>query len=389
MTEKEKLFDMLVEKSGKSKDELQNLLSEKVNELSGLVSEEGAMYIIANELGVRLDNEKPKKQAETAKISQITEPKTPTSLLCKVLRKYDQVTFSTSSGGEGSVQSVLVGDDTGIIRIVFWNDKTDLLANVQDNDVLRVTNAYTRENNHTQRIEVHFGPYSDLEVNPEGEDVEVVEYRPTIEFTDKKITDLTQNDRNVKVKATVTDFDIPRFYLACPECFKKVFQDEDQYKCAEHGNVEAIKVPIVNVIVDDGSGTLNAVAFRDRAEKLTGLSSDEIIELTEDIDKYKQFKDSMIESTVEVGGNSSMNNMTEETQLIINQILNIETTTVEEEAKELAQEDTQEKQESQQNQSQEEQTQKKEDEEKKQKTSTSQDDVDIDVEEISIDDDLL
>lgn len=374
MSEKEKLFDMLIEKSGKTKEELDSLLAEKVNELSGLVSEEGAMYIIANELGVRLDHERPKKQAENTKISDITEPKTPTSLLCKVLRKYDKVTFSSNSGGEGAVQSILVGDDTGIIRIVFWNDKTEILENVQDNDILAITNAYTRENNHTKRIEIHFGPYSDIEVNPEGESIEVVEYKPSIEFKEKKISELEENDKNVKIKATITDFDIPRFYLACPECFKKVFQDEEVYKCAEHGDVEATKVPIVNVMVDDGTGALNVVAFRDRAEKLTGLNSEEIINLTEDVDKYKKFKDSIIESTAEIAGNSSINNMTDEMQLIINLILGIESTTVEKEAKDLSEKEKEVE---------------KKSEEPTPKKKVQEDDLDIDVEEISIDDDDL
>ncbi len=373
MSEKEKLFDMLIEKSGKTKEELDSLLAEKVNELSGLVSEEGAMYIIANELGVRLDHERPKKQAENAKISDVTEPKTPTSLLCKVLRKYDKVTFSSNSGGEGSVQSILVGDETGIIRIVFWNDKTEVLENVQEGDVLAITNAYTRENNHTNRIEIHFGPYSDIEVNPEGESVEVVEYKPSIEFKEKKISELEENDKNVKIKATITDFDIPRFYLACPECFKKVFQDEEVYKCAEHGDVEATKVPIVNIMVDDGTGALNVVAFRDRAEKLTGLKSEEIINLTEDVDKYKTFKDSIIESTAEIAGNSSINNMTDEMQLIINMILDIEFTTVDKEAKNLVEEDSKNQ----------------ENEASENKKKVQDEDLDIDVEEISIDDDLL
>lgn len=49
MTEKDKLLNDLVEKSGKDKEEIEKMISEKTNELSGLVSEEGAIYILANE----------------------------------------------------------------------------------------------------------------------------------------------------------------------------------------------------------------------------------------------------------------------------------------------------------------------------------------------------
>ena len=176
MSEKEKLLDNLVKKSGKKKEELSKLISEKVNELSGLISDEGAIYIIANELGVRLDSERPKKEANLVKIEEVTEPKTPVSLVCKVIRKYDRVSFSSKNGGEGSVQSILVGDESGIIRIVFWNDKTEILDNVHEGDVLKIINAYTKENNNSERIEIHYGQYSDVEVNPKGLKVELKEF---------------------------------------------------------------------------------------------------------------------------------------------------------------------------------------------------------------------
>ncbi len=363
MSEKEKLLENLIEKSSKSKEEIEKLIVDKVNELSGLVSEEGAIYIVANELDIKLDAEKPKKTADLHKIEEITEPKTPTSLLCKVLRKYDKVTFSSSSGGEGSVQSVLVGDETGIIRIVFWNDKTPLLEQVNDSDVLKIHNAYTRENTNSNRIEIHYGPYSEIQINPEGETVEVKQMSGSIDFTAKKISEIEEGDRNIELDVTIADVDIPRFYLGCPQCFKKVFQDEDSQKCPEHGEVEATKVPIMNIIGDDGTGSLGLVAFRDRAEQLSKKTSEEIIGLTEDVDKYKLFSKQIIGAKAKLGGNVSTNNMTGEPQFLVNQVMEIE-------LKEVSEEEIQE--------------------EKKQEASTMElDEDDLDIEEIDIDDDLL
>lgn len=382
MSEKDKLLENLAEKSGKSVEELETLVKGKIDELSGLVSEEGAIYIIANELGAKLESEKPKREVELKKIEEITEPKIPVSLVCKVIRKYNRVTFSSSSGSEGSVQSLLVGDESGITRIVFWNDKTELVENIHEGDIIKVINAYTRENNQNpDRIEVHYGPYSDIEVNPEGVEVKLAEFTPgNLEFTEKKISDLEEGDRNVKITAVVTDFEIPRFYFGCPECFKKVFQDEDVQKCAEHGEVTAMKVPIVNLVIDDGSGgVINVVGFRDRAENLTNSKSDDIIALTEDIEKYRDFSQKIIGSKLTLGGNIGLNNMTGEKQLLVNQVLGIESKSVDEIADDLVKEDSNNKKESQ--------TQKGEKSEEKK--PDSDDDLDLDVEEIDIDDDLL
>ncbi|MDA3855774.1 MAG: OB-fold nucleic acid binding domain-containing protein [Candidatus Woesearchaeota archaeon] len=330
MTEKEKLLQNLIDKSGKSSEEISSMIAEKVNELSGLISDEGAIYIIANDLGVRLDSERPKKDAELAKIEDITEPKTPVSFICKIIRKYDLVTFSTEKNPQGRVQSMLVGDETGITRLVFWGEKTELLDSIHDGDVLKVLNAYTRENTNQERIEVHYGQYSDIEVNPKDVKIELKEFVPQeIVSKEKKINELEEGDRNIKLSGIVTDFEIPRFYLGCPECFKKVFQDEGIYKCAEHEEVKALRIPIVNIVFDDGESTISIVGFRDRAENLTKLKDIEIIGLTEDIDKYRDFSKKMIGSKLEIVGNVGLNNMTGDKQFLVNQVLSVEFTTVE------------------------------------------------------------
>ena len=366
MTEKSKLLENLSEKSGKSIDELESLISEKVNELSGLISEEGAVYIIANDLGVRLENERPKKEANLLKIDEINEPKTPVSLVCKVIRKYSRVTF-TSKNGEGSVQSLLVGDENAVIRLVFWNEKTEILDTVHDGDILKIINAYTRENTNQERIEVHYGQYSDIEVNPKGVKIKLKEWVPEeIKTTEKKISDLKEGDRNIEIKAIVTDFEIPRFYLGCPECFKKVLKDDDVYNCAEHSEVKALRIPIVNLIIDDSSSTISAVGFRDRAEALTQLKSDDIIKLAEDIEKYRDFSSKIVGATIELVGNASLNNMTGDLQILVNQIKNINFVDVDKVAEDLVGEDT-----------------------KKNDKKNIADDLLEDIEEIDIDDDLL
>jgi replication factor A1 len=360
MSEKEKLLESLISKSGKSKEEIEQLILDKTNELSGLVSEEGAMYIIANELDIKLEENKPKKTADLVKIEEIQEPKMPVSVACKVLKKYDKVTFSSKNGGEGSVQSILVGDETGIIRIVFWNDKTQELEQVNEQDIIIVQNGYTRENVNSQRIEIHYGPYSDLEINPDGVEIEVKPYSGSLEFTEKKINELEEGDKNIKISATIADVEIPRFYFGCPECFKKVFLDEETQQCPEHGEVQAIKIPIVNYIVDDGTTTLSIVAFRDRAEQLAQKDAEFITSLSEDVDKFKAFTKELIGAHVEVGGNVSTNAMTGELQFLVNQVLVLEKKTIDET---------------------------NESKEKVEESSISEDDIEI--EEIDLEDDLI
>lgn len=386
MEEKEKLLKSLAELTKKSEKELQKLVLDKINELSGLVSEEGAIYIIANELGVKLANDKVKKntvQAEFKKINEITEAKMPVSLVCRVIKKYEKVSFSTKAGTSGCVQSLLVGDDTGVIRVVFWNDKTEMLEKIKEKDVLKVINAYTRENPNLERIELST-QYSEIEINPKGVEVKLKEFVQTgIEFKSKKISELSEGDKNIKLTVIVTDFEIPRFYFACPECFKKIFQDEGSQKCAEHNEVKAIKIPIVNLIVDDGENTITIVGFRDRAENLTGAKAEEIISLTQDIDKYKNFSKKMIGSKMNIAGNVSVSSMTGDKQFLVSQVLGVEFKEISEIVNELVKESTDKKK------PKEKKIESKNEEKTAKEKAIFEEEIDLEIEEINIDDDLL
>ena len=319
----QQLYEKLSFQSSQDINALQEKVAQKVKELSGLVSEEGAIYIVANELGVKLEG-KPSTVAssgpsEYKKIDQINEAKVSVNVLAKVLRKYDLVEFESKSGNPGKVQSVLVGDETGVIRVVFWGDKSDQLKEVDRDTIIDVKNGYVRENTNTSRMEVHFSDYSELALNPEGVEITVKEIKPETIF--KEINDIEMGDKNISIRATIVDVDIPRFYLGCPHTFKKVFVDEGKYISPEHGEVDPIKVPITNLVVSDSSGTMGVVAFRNRAEELFSRDSEEIVKLAEDLDGYREISKSMVGSQIEVAGNVSENQMSGELQLIINDVI--------------------------------------------------------------------
>jgi len=323
MTDKQKLLSDLADKSGKKVEEIKSLVSAKVDELSGLVSDEGAIYIIANDLGVRLDNEqKPKRDVNLIKIDEINEPKTPVSFNAKVIRKYEKRTFTTKDGSEGAVQNIFVGDETGVTRVVFWNEQTDLISNVNEGDIVKILNGYTTENNqYPDRVDVRYSQYSEIEINPEGVEINLPEFKTQeVETTEKKISELEEGDRSVKLTAKIVDFEIPRYYVGCPECFKKVMQDDGKHTCANHSEVEGIKIPIVNLVVDDGTGSVNIVGFRDRASSLTELSNEEIVSLSEDIEKYRDFSKKIIGGEVTFVGNVTLNNMTGDKQVFANNV---------------------------------------------------------------------
>ena len=140
--------------------DLKNLelkIKEKINELSGLISEEGAAHIIANELSVELVDANKNK----LKIKEIYAGMKNVSVLGKVTRKFDVHEFAKGDS-TGKVCSLILGDETGTIRVVFWNEQVDLLTKVNPDDIILVKEAYVRENNNNK--EIHLGDLGEIEV---------------------------------------------------------------------------------------------------------------------------------------------------------------------------------------------------------------------------------
>ncbi|MFT4244516.1 MAG: hypothetical protein ACMXYB_03630 [Candidatus Woesearchaeota archaeon] len=387
----DKLYETLSSKSSQEISYLKTLVEKKIKDLSGLVSEEGAIYIVANELGVKLEAkvQTPSSQ-DYVKIEEINRPNISLSLTSKVLKKYDLVHFTMKSGDKGQIQSVLVGDETGIIRVAFWGDKAELLQDVQRDTILDIKNVYVRENTTTSRMELHFSQYSELVVNPSYvEDIHVKNIRP--QSTPKLIEELELEDRNVSIKATIVDIDVPRFYLGCPHTFKKVFNDDGKYISPEHGEVDPIKIPITNVVVNDSSGTMSIVAFRDRAELLFSKSSEDIVKLAEDLESYRKVSKLLVGSLIEVVGNVGENQMTGELQLIVNDVVFVNKS--EEELADMVEEDSKNSENSKNSSQKEgssfkEISQDVEENNKKKQNVDSIIDDDLDLEEIDLDDNL-
>ncbi|MCH8520258.1 MAG: hypothetical protein LAT82_05895 [Nanoarchaeota archaeon] len=389
----DQLYQTLSSKSSQEIPYLKSLVEKKVKDLSGLVSEEGAIYIVANELGVKLES-KPQGAASSSssqdymKIEKINQPNVSLNVIAKVLKKYDLVEFTMKSGDKGKIQSVLVGDETGIIRVAFWGDKSELLKEVERDTILDIKNVYVRENTTTSRMELHFSNYSDVVVNPQYvEDIEVKNVRP--QSTPKLIEEIELEDRNISIKATIVDIDIPRFYLGCPHTFKKVFVDEGKYISPEHGEVDPIKIPITNVVVNDSSGTMSIVAFRDRAEQLFSKSSEDIVKLAEDLESYREVSKNLVGSMIEVVGNVGENQMTGELQLIVNDVVFVKKS--EEEIADMIEEDVKEEKTNESSNQEDLKKELEEDKNKKNGSTASVDsylDDDLDIEEIDLDDDL-
>ena len=289
-------------RSGKiSGTDLDARIKTKINELSGLISEEGAAHIIANELGVEL-----LQSGDKLKIKEIYAGMRNVTMAGKVVRKYETREFQKEDR-LGKVCSLVLGDETGTIRLVLWNDQVELITDLNENDTVLVKDAYVRENNNAQ--ELHLGQSGQLTINPPGE--KVAEVRLGSSFQRKKISELVSSEENVEIMGTVVQVFDPRFFHTCPRCRGRANETGGEYTCAEHGPITPATGYVMNLVLDDGTGTIRTVFWKNQLNHLLGKEEQDLLAYKNDLAKFEMVKTDLLGEQYKLRGQVKKNEMFE------------------------------------------------------------------------------
>lgn len=120
-----------------SVEDIEAKIKQKMDQLSGLISKEGAAHIIANELGVQLYD----KFSGRLQIKNILPGLRDVEVLGKITRKYEIKEFKVGER-EGKMGSFVIGDETGTIRVVMWGHIAEKLNEIKEGDIIKITSAY-------------------------------------------------------------------------------------------------------------------------------------------------------------------------------------------------------------------------------------------------------
>jgi hypothetical protein len=304
MLSAEEIVSKLVLSSGLGEEEIRTKINQKMESLSGLISEEGAGHIVANELGVQLFQ----ASSGTMKINELKEGVRNVDVVGKVRSKFEVREF-TSGARQGQVGNFMIDDETGSIRVTAWNEIASKLKDFETGDVVKLKSGYIRLNNRGFK-ELHLNDRSSISVNPPG--VEVGERK----ILNKKIAELSEEDSFVELVGHVVNVFDPTFFEQCPECRKRPQKHEGKFICLEHGEVSPNYSYVVNVLLDDGSGTLRATCWKDVADSLFG--SLEVIQNSPDM--FDSIKNDVLGSIVRAKGGIRRNSMTGNLEMNVREV---------------------------------------------------------------------
>ena len=304
----EQIIEKIQKEKGLTPAEIEARIRNKLKELSDLISKEGAAYIIANELGVKVYEDISRK---SLKINQLIPGMNSVNIVGKVMQIYSVREFDTGTR-QGKIGSLLIGDETGTIRVVIWD--TNHIREIENDNVrldkvIKIKNAYVKDNNGFR--EVHMGNRALLELNPEETITEV----RTASFNKKQIKDLIPGE-NATISGTIVQVFEPRFYDACSQCNKKVDINNGASKCEVHQNADVVKQPVLNLYLDDGTDSIRVVAFRNLAEGIIN----NINNIRENPAVFEELKNDVLGEQFKFTGKVTKNDMFDRKEFIINNI---------------------------------------------------------------------
>lgn len=242
-----KILEKVSSISGIDRDEIDRRVEAKRAKLSGLISREGALQVIAAELGISFDNEK-------LKIDELLPGMRKVNFVGKVIRMYPIREFTTKSGDKGKVANIFVADNTSNIKVVLWDtNHISLLesGSVKEGISVEIISGSMRDN------EVHLGSFSEFKVSKE-----VFSDVQTEKPLKKKTIDEYAPGENVSTRAFIVQAFDPRFYEANVNTGKKITEEELA------NGVPSEKKAILNIVIDDGTENIRAVLFHENVQKI-------------------------------------------------------------------------------------------------------------------------
>jgi len=234
----------LATKTGKSEEEINGLIKAKIDKFSGLLTEQGAVFMVQKELGMG------KEQLEQMQVGQLEEGMKGVEVKGKVEGIFPAKEFD-KGGKKGKLKSFILSDGTGEVRVTLWNDQVDKYDLTRGSEV-KISNVLVSKFNEKKQITLGFNG--------------------TIEILNKKEEEF---DKLSNLKSAMTSVNVIGRIMRKFPC--KDFETTDR------------KGKLCSFQLSDGSAMLRATAWNEKANELEKFEEGNAIEIKNAYTKEGRF----------------------------------------------------------------------------------------------------
>ncbi|NMC61014.1 MAG: hypothetical protein GYA51_16780 [Candidatus Methanofastidiosa archaeon] len=234
----------------------------------------GILSIIASEEGIAIPGK------EDLKIESLKEGMKDVNVSGRVTRKYLPKEFSRDDGSKGVVLNVAMADKTGEITIVFWDDNAVKYSETLNRgDIIKIIGGFVKGS--MKGPQIYISSKTKVIINPEGIDLssipDITSFK-SLKYERTPISELNPGDKFREIRGTIAKLYSVFFYEGCPTCFKKIDASNKGFCKHCKNDVTPTKIAILDLGIDDSTGYIRASFFKDKTEKVLGISADQIYE---------------------------------------------------------------------------------------------------------------
>jgi replication factor A1 len=182
--------------------------------------------------------------------------------------------------GNSRVMSLILGDETGCVRVSLWDQHADKASKVRPGQVLRLVNVQAVT--FRDQVELRLGRSGELEIDPP-----LSETLPELEVLRMAFREVRevpigelQPKMRAKIRGTIIKVIVKRpIFDICPDCGRSLGSVDHTPYCQECGKeVTPLHRAVLNLVLDDGTGTIKGVFFGSVAESVMGMGTQEIVQ---------------------------------------------------------------------------------------------------------------
>jgi len=236
----ESIIEQVAEQSKKPGNEIKKLVEEKKKKFSGLLTDSGAAYMVAKDLGINLVVE----SSNRLNVSKLKDGMQNVDLLVRVMQVFSPKKFE-KNGRKGKLCSLIVADNSGETRLTVWHDDVKKLSEkqVRRGSVLLLHNCYVKSFNEKTQLSLSYK--GEMLVNPKNISFEGL---PEAKSELTKLSKLGEGMDDVNALARIV----------------RIFPATEFEKADRKGRV-------MNFLIVDETGSVRATAWNDLVEVVSKL----------------------------------------------------------------------------------------------------------------------
>ncbi len=314
----EDVLDKVVEETEASEQDIRDEVEDKMDEFEGLVSEEGAVHLVAKEYGVQVEN----PENSDLSIENVVPEMRKLDLKARVLNVSDVTEFERDGEDEdGKVQNIILGDDTGTVSLSLWDEQTEIAQKIEQGDPIKISGAYTIEDDQGD-AEVRLGDSAQVAMADEDEVPEVEGgSNAASDISHVRIGEVSTENASYAVSGLlVAMYSNNPFYTVDPETGDTVREDDDGVYTTDEG--ETVEDPdhrlAISGVVDDGSGTVRTVFFGDQARKVLNVTEEE--ERQGDQEAVENAAEDCLGKQLRIEGRTRYNDYFDQIEMVVNDV---------------------------------------------------------------------